>query len=131
MQEKPRPQETRDAGLRVVLVESVPGSESPLARDLVAAGCVVDCVSVVEACAAPQTFDDAAMVIAEIRLDQPGALQIARLARQRPGGSATLLLSTSKLGYQRFFDLSHEAGFDVHIVKPLPVQRLLSLLASG
>lgn len=79
----------------------------------------------------PEALDAAAahapeVVLLDLTLPTLGGLEVARLLREAPGGSALILVAVSGYGRETIPDPS---PFDQHLTKPIDPDRLLKLLA--
>ncbi|MCX4903024.1 ATP-binding protein [Streptomyces sp. NBC_00878] len=68
------------------------------------------------------------VVLCDLGLPDMDGYTVARAVRSRPHGAGVRLVAVS--GFSRDTDrtLAHEAGFDAHLAKPLPLADLLDLL---
>ena len=68
------------------------------------------------------------VVLCDLGLPDMDGYTVARTVRSRPHGAGLRLIAVS--GFSRGTDrtLAHEAGFDAHLAKPLPLADLLDLL---
>ncbi|MEU5291933.1 hybrid sensor histidine kinase/response regulator [Streptomyces umbrinus] len=68
------------------------------------------------------------VVLCDLGLPDMDGYAVARAVRSRPHGAGLRLIAVS--GFSRGTDrtLAHEAGFDAHLAKPLPLADLLDLL---
>ncbi len=69
------------------------------------------------------------VVLLDIGLPGQDGYQVARRIRQMPGGEALKLVAVSGYGHEEAMELSRQAGFDEHLVKPVDPERLGALLA--
>lgn len=70
------------------------------------------------------------LAILDIGLPGIDGYEVARRMRQQPGLHRVVLLAMSGYGQPSDFERSHAAGFDHHLVKPVPLAKLLEVLAS-
>jgi CheY-like chemotaxis protein len=56
--------------------------------------------------------------------------EVARAIRRLPGADGVTLIALTGWGQDADRDLSHAAGFDYHLIKPVDVQALETLLIS-
>jgi len=56
---------------------------------------------------------------------------VARQLRRLPGGQDLLLIAATGYGQDEDRRRAREAGFDVHLVKPVQLDQLQGLLARG
>jgi CheY-like chemotaxis protein len=71
------------------------------------------------------------MAIIDIGLPGLNGYQVARRIRERPTGHAMLLVALTGYGSPDDFQLSTEAGFDHHLVKPIDPDQLTRLLSEA
>jgi two-component system CheB/CheR fusion protein len=71
------------------------------------------------------------VVLLDIGLPGINGYEVARRLRQMPSLDGVLLAAMTGYGQERDRRLSREAGFDVHLVKPVPPETLQELLARG
>jgi len=57
--------------------------------------------------------------------------ETARQIRRRPWGEATVLIALTGWGQQQDRQRAADAGFDMHLVKPVAEQELLRALATA
>jgi CheY-like chemotaxis protein len=69
------------------------------------------------------------VILLDIGLPGENGYQVARRIRQLPCGSDLLLVAVSGYGSPEVLTLSKAAGFDHHLVKPVPLNSLLDLLS--
>ena len=68
------------------------------------------------------------MVLLDIGLPKLNGYDVARQIRPEPWGSTPMLVAITGWGQAEDKDLSREAGFDHHLVKPVETDKLLSLI---
>jgi CheY-like chemotaxis protein len=68
------------------------------------------------------------VVLLDIGLPKLNGYDVARLIRQEPWGSNPILVAITGWGQTEDRDLSREAGFDHHLVKPVDHDQLLKLI---
>jgi signal transduction histidine kinase/ActR/RegA family two-component response regulator len=68
------------------------------------------------------------VVLLDIGLPELDGYEVARRLRQQPGGDSLLLVALTGYGQASDRQRSREAGFNVHFVKPVDLERLLALL---
>ena len=68
------------------------------------------------------------VVLLDIGLPKLNGYDVARLIRQEPWGSNPILVAITGWGQTEDKDLSREAGFDHHLVKPVDHDQLLKLI---
>ena len=68
------------------------------------------------------------VVLLDIGLPKLNGYDLARLIRQEPWGSNPILVAITGWGQTEDIDLSREAGFDHHLVKPVDHDQLLKLI---
>jgi PAS domain S-box-containing protein len=69
------------------------------------------------------------VILLDIGLPQMDGYEVARRLRQLPGLEKALLIALTGYGQEEDRRRSHEAGFDRHLVKPIDVSMLQTLLA--
>ena len=69
--------------------------------------------------------------ILDLGLPRIDGFELARRIRQLPWGRRTLLIALSGWGQEEDRIRSREAGFDLHLVKPVDSQALLRILDTG
>ena len=70
------------------------------------------------------------VVLLDIGLPKLNGYDVARLIREQPGGKRIMLIALTGWGQEEDRRKSAEAGFDVHLVKPIDLKTLTTLLAS-
>jgi signal transduction histidine kinase len=70
------------------------------------------------------------LVLLDIGMPGMDGYEVARRIRSQPWGQEATLVALTGWGQENDRKRSREAGFDSHCIKPLDLQRLLSLLAS-
>ena len=68
------------------------------------------------------------VVLLDIGLPGMDGFEVARQLRRMPEGQGALLVAVTGYGEDANRAMSLEAGFDIHTVKPLHLERLRSLL---
>ena len=68
------------------------------------------------------------VVLLDIGLPKLNGYDVARLIRQEPWGSNPILVAITGWGQSEDKDMSREAGFDHHLVKPVDHDQLLKLI---
>jgi CheY-like chemotaxis protein len=91
----------------------------------------------------PQVAYTGAAALETAVTQQPGAIlldiglpgldgyEVARRIRQQPGMGNVLLVALTGYGQASDYQLSQEAGFDVHMVKPYDPEALRQVIARG
>lgn len=69
------------------------------------------------------------VILLDIGLPEEDGYEVARRIRRLPGGGDLLLVAVSGYGQTEALTRSKEAGFDHHLVKPVPLNSLLDLLS--
>ncbi|MBC7894027.1 MAG: response regulator [Cytophagaceae bacterium] len=64
----------------------------------------------------------------DIGLPDRNGYDLARLLRGAPGGQEMVIVAFTGYGAPRDRELAREAGFDLHVVKPVDISRLRRLL---
>lgn len=67
----------------------------------------------------------------DIGLPQLNGYDLARALRQLPGLHSTVLVAVTGWGQQKDRQLAFEAGFQVHLVKPVGLEQFLAILDGG
>lgn len=70
------------------------------------------------------------IVLLDIGLPKLDGHEVARRLRQEPRGSEMMLIAVTGWGQEEDRRLSHAAGFDHHLVKPVDYEALLDLLVT-
>ena len=68
------------------------------------------------------------VILLDIGLPKLNGYDVARRIRQEPWGATPLLVAITGWGQTEDMELSHEAGFDRHVVKPVDPDALLALI---
>jgi signal transduction histidine kinase/CheY-like chemotaxis protein len=126
----PRP-EPEAAGLRVLLVEDNAAAAEGL-RDLLSLwGHEVSCAADGEA--ALQAVDGTPPHVVLLDLGLPGidGFEVARRLRLQPGFENVLLVAVTGYGQERDRQRTREAGFDLHLLKPVAPEQLKQLLQAA
>ena len=119
------------AGLRVLLVEDNAAAAEGL-RDLLSLwGHEVSCAADGEA--ALQAVDGTPPHVVLLDLGLPGidGFEVARRLRLRPGFENVLLVAVTGYGQERDRQRTREAGFDLHLLKPVAPEQLKQLLQAA
>jgi CheY-like chemotaxis protein len=69
------------------------------------------------------------VVLLDIGMPGMSGYEVARRIRKQPGGHAIVLAALTGWGQPKDRQLSADAGFDAHLVKPVHHQTLVQLLA--
>jgi DNA-binding response OmpR family regulator len=69
------------------------------------------------------------VVVLDIGLPKLDGYEVCRRIREQPWGKHLVLIAVTGWGQEGDRRLSHEAGFDYHLVKPVDPQELMKLLA--
>ena len=69
------------------------------------------------------------VVVLDIGLPGIDGYEVARLIRSLPKGQGVFLVALTGHGDARARRLSTEAGFDLHLVKPVDLERLATVIA--
>lgn len=117
--------------LRVLVVDDNVDSAVGLARLLGRAGHQVSL-----AYDGPEALEQAReltpeAIVLDIGLPTMDGYEVARLLRQEPWGSDTLLIAVTGYGQEEDRQRALYAGFDHHLVKPVDLARLKGLLKTG
>ena len=117
--------------MRILLVEDDKVLADALSRALVQSAHAVDNVSTGEEADHALSLAIYDLAILDIGLPGKDGYEIAREVRQmeaeEPLGGITLI-ALSGYGRRQDLDLSREAGFDHHLVKPVELEQLLKLI---
>lgn len=123
----------RDVHVERVLLVEQPDGRDMLKIGLEAAGFEVDLADDAETALSTATVRAPAVVIIEIALPRMDGWELARRLRQVFGSRIRLIALTSR-GDPEDYAHSTAAGFDVHLVKPVPQstveQTIRALLAA-
>lgn len=112
-------------GVRVLIVEDDADSRAMVAQSLVARGYHVETASSVRS-AIERLSEHWDIVLSDIGLPDGTGLEVARHARQLKDAPRKMI-AFSGLGSSDDIRASREAGFDIHLVKPIDVDTLLAL----
>jgi DNA-binding response OmpR family regulator len=69
------------------------------------------------------------VILLDIGLPKVNGYEACRRIREQSGGKHVVLIAVTGWGQEEDRRLSHEAGFDYHMVKPVDPQELMKLLA--
>ena len=123
----------RDVNVEWVLLVEQPNGRDMLKLGLESAGFEVDLADDAETALSAATARAPAVVIMEINLPRMDGWELARRLRQLLGARVRLIALTSR-GDPEDHARSMAAGFDVHLVKPVPQatvqQTIRALLAA-
>jgi two-component system CheB/CheR fusion protein len=128
----PGPRAALAAGAtRLVVVEDNADSREILCELLKDAG--FECHAVETGSAALGLLDDVRpdVVILDVGLPEMDGFEIARHIRANPRHAGVALIALTGYGQAGDRVASREAGFDVHLVKPVHAEQLITLLRSG
>jgi len=70
------------------------------------------------------------MALIDIGLPSLDGYEVARQIRSAPGGRSIFLVALTGYGQPRDRQQAHEAGFDVHLVKPVDLERLSTIIGA-
>jgi CheY-like chemotaxis protein len=70
------------------------------------------------------------IILLDIGLPGMSGYEVATQLRQLPGMASALLIALTGYGQERDRDRSRQAGFDLHLTKPIDHQALLRVLRS-
>jgi CheY-like chemotaxis protein/nitrogen-specific signal transduction histidine kinase len=114
---------------RILVVDDNEDSTASLAALLRAEGHVVESAAdgerAIEAAAAFRPE----VVLLDLGLPGMSGLDACRAIRAQPGGAGILIAALTGWGQEEDRRKSSEAGFDAHLVKPVPLAALVALLA--
>jgi PAS domain S-box-containing protein len=125
---QPEPARARNLGRRVLVVDDNVDAAETSAALLAAAGCVVDVAfSGEQALASASRFQPEIVLL---DLGMPGLSGIDRCARLRDtaAGGALYIAAVTGWGQDEDRRRTQAAGFDAHLVKPVPPDALLALI---
>ena len=71
------------------------------------------------------------IVLLDVGLPSMNGYEVARCLRREPGTANIFLVALTGYGREEDRRLSKEAGFDVHVLKPLGIETLRSILAQA
>ena len=131
MDSEARPPKSRPlAGRRVVVVDDHRDAAESLEMLLRLMGAEVRTAG--DGVTALETISEhgPSVVLLDIGLPDMDGYEVARLARQQPGGSDLTLIALTGWGQDEDRRLSREAGIDHHLVKPVDFAALERLLSS-
>jgi signal transduction histidine kinase/ActR/RegA family two-component response regulator len=116
---------------RVIVVEDQPDAREVLRFALQLAG-----HEVFEAASGPQAIETTARCRPDVGLVDIGlpgcdGYEVARQVRQTPHGRAMFLVALTGYGQPEDRRRAEEAGFDLHLVKPIDPERLSALVADA
>jgi PAS domain S-box-containing protein len=107
--------DSKDGADSLVLILEMLGAEVRVAYDAPSALDVLD------------NYSPSVMLL-DIGLPGMDGYELARRVRQRPGGSDAMLIALTGWGQAEDRERSAKAGFDRHLVKPLEIDDLMSVL---
>lgn len=116
-------------GARIALVEDNEDSREMLCALLVRAG--FSCKTASDGLAAVALIDDFAPVAAVVDVGLPGidGFEVARRVRANPAHQHVTLIALTGYGQQSDRATAIAAGFDAHLVKPVRLDQLLSIMS--
>ena len=116
---------------RMVIVEDNADSREMLCELLLQAG--FECRAVESGPAALALMDEVRpqIVILDVGLPEMDGFEIARRIRANPAHAGVCLIALTGYGQAADRAATAEAGFDVHLVKPVDAEQLLTLLRGG
>ena len=119
---------TTDAPLRVLVVDDNRDSAESLSLLLELMGNEISVAYDGEQALATANETKPDVVLLDIGLPKLNGYDVARLIRQEPWGTRPILVAITGWGQTEDKDLSREAGFDYHLVKPVDHDQLLKLI---
>ena len=127
---EPRPYEvpTQQRLLRVVVVDDNVDAAKALAMLLGHFQCDVEVAFDGESALVTADTVRPQVAILDLGLPRIDGFELARRIRQRPWGQRTMLIALSGWGQDEDRRRSREAGFDLHLVKPVDTAALLKIL---
>ena len=124
-----RPKPRKDRPLRILVVDDQEDIANVLANLLQKTGHQTLAVADGEAALQALGTFNPQVVLLDLGLPRMDGYEVARRLRQENGGTKILLIAAS--GYSEDKARLKEAGFDHHLLKPLDMKKLLSLLAAA
>jgi CheY-like chemotaxis protein len=116
---------------RVLIVDDNEDGASSLARILELAGhTTVTAHDGQQALAAAERFRPH-VVLLDLGLPKLNGYEACRRLREQPWGKDVLMVAVTGWGAETYRQRSREAGFDMHVVKPVNSDELLHLLDSA
>ena len=70
------------------------------------------------------------IVLLDIGLPRMNGLEACRRIRQHPWGRSMIVVALTGLGHDDDYENSEQSGFDMHLVKPVDPELLLTVLAA-
>ena len=125
---QPQPPDERVAGRRVLVVDDEEDISSGLAELLRAEGCQALGVTTGEAALVAAREFNPDVVLLDLGLPGIDGYEVARRLRDERG-SRTLLVAIT--GYGKDEDRLRDAGFDLHLLKPPDVGKILAVIAEN
>jgi CheY-like chemotaxis protein len=116
-------------GLRILVVEDDHEAAFSLATFLELSGHKVQVASDGRSALHTVAAVDPDVVLIDIGLPDLDGYQVARSIHDRPAARRPLLVAITGYGQQEDYRRSHEAGMDLHLVKPADPQALRQLLS--
>jgi CheY-like chemotaxis protein len=83
-----------------------------------------------EAVSAAERFDPH-IVLLDLDLPKLDGYEVCRRIRRAKWGKSMMLVAVTGLGQEEYRQRSLEAGFDMHLVKPVSAETLMVVLAAG
>jgi len=114
--------------LRVLVVDDNVDGAKALALLLAYFQCDVDVAFDGESALTTADSVEPQVAILDLGLPRIDGFEVARRIRQRPWGRQVMLIALSGWGQDEDRMRSREAGFDLHLVKPVDSQALLKIL---
>jgi signal transduction histidine kinase/DNA-binding response OmpR family regulator len=129
--QRTRPDEATDhARRRILIVDDHPDVTGSLARLLRLSGHEVRTALNGPTALEELTLYQPEIVLLDIGLPGMDGYEVAQLIRKQPGTEATVLIALTGYGQDDDRRRSREAGFDHHLVKPVDLDALLSLVSA-
>jgi CheY-like chemotaxis protein len=116
------------AGLRILVVEDNHEAAASLATFLEMSGHEVQVAPDGRSALHTVAAVDPDVVLIDIGLPDLDGYQVARSISERPAARRPLLVAITGYGQKEDYRRSHEAGMDLHLVKPADPQALRQLL---
>jgi CheY-like chemotaxis protein len=114
--------------MRVLVVEDNSKAADPLVRLLRAAGHAVEVAADGPAAVRAAENNHPDVVLLDIGLPGPSGWEVARMLHALPADKRPLLVAVTGYDGEEDRRRSHEAGIDLHLTKPVDLDRLQHLL---
>jgi signal transduction histidine kinase/CheY-like chemotaxis protein len=121
----------RSGPLRVLLVEDNPAAAEGLRELLTLWGHEVSFAADGEAALRAAAGEPPDVVLLDLGLPGMDGFEVARRLRRQPGFAEVLLVAVTGYGQERDRERTREAGFDLHLLKPVAPEDLKRLLRTA